>query len=755
MKRKKWKWIFWGGAMLVLAGIWALCFRPATDGQCLEGITESRTVSCYALEVPGVDTLFFAGADRDSLLDGLSARREQACRTFYAHAFFVSYSGRLLTVADSMERPEEMRRRTLLPLLRKEASAVSERMEVYRQMLAEMDYYARTHSVVDEGFHQVMAHNEDIKARYEDLKQCQRTIDTVLKGADVRARLQAERTVQVRNASGSSSWVKARLLCQEVRGVAVWQTADKQLPSGIVRFRLNPVPYTGLHLSSHRYVLWGYWGHHKFGGQLPDSVASAIRVRMENGKPEIPLVDGVDGAPVFGRWGNLNGMWVYGRLYTAPRLYVSALAHDIWFRCLWEDLKGWSVRLWKDVLSLWGRLTHEKGGAKGAELGVSVGQLSRNLLSGDYGFYTQGGRTFYGQLSHGRPDGDGVMRYPDKTVYSGRWKQGRREGFGVYTDTLGRTFSGKWQTDSLPRGRRRDADGLYTGFFDSHLEAHGEGTYQTDGGGYYVGKWKNGRLDGFGFALFPGEVVKCGVWARGAFKGEQMLYHSDRVYGIDISKHQHVIRRRTYGIDWRRLRITNLGHISRKKVQGQVDYPVSFVYIKCTEGQTVLNPYYLRDVRSARRMGFPVGAYHFFSMRPAVRQAAYFLRMADLRRGDLPPMLDVELTDRQIMAMGGKERLFHEMLIWLRIVGRRSGTTPILYIGQDFVNRYLLSAPEELKAYPVWIARYGEYKPYVHLLYWQLSPDGRVEGIKGEVDIDVFNGTEEQFKKYLRTQTVR
>ncbi len=60
----------------------------------------------------------------------------------------------------------------------------------------------------------------------------------------------------------------------------------------------------------------------------------------------------------------------------------------------------------------------------------------------------------------------------------------------------------------------------------------------------------------------------------------------------------------------------------------------------------------------------------------------------------------------------------------------------------DFVNRYMPFAPEELKKkYPVWVARYGEYKPYVHLLYWQLSPDGRVRGIRGDVDIDVFNGS--------------
>lgn len=99
--------------------------------------------------------------------------------------------------------------------------------------------------------------------------------------------------------------------------------------------------------------------------------------------------------------------------------------------------------------------------------------------------------------------------------------------------------------------------------------------------------------------------------------------------------------------------------------------------------------------------------------------------------------------------------LFREMLVWLKEIGRRSGTMPIIYVSQDFVNRYMPFAPEAMK--PIRMGgRYGEYKPYLcHLSYWQLSPDGRVRGIQGDVDIDVFNGSEEQFKRYLRTQTVK
>ena len=66
-----------------------------------------------------------------------------------------------------------------------------------------------------------------------------------------------------------------------------------------------------------------------------------------------------------------------------------------------------------------------------------------------------------------------------------------------------------------------------------------------------------------------------------------------------------------------------------------------------------------------------MGAYHFFTTRPASGQAAYFLRRAAVRKGDLPPMLDMELSDSKIEAMGGIDVLFSEMLVWLKIVGER------------------------------------------------------------------------------------
>ena len=228
------------------------------------------------------------------------------------------------------------------------------------------------------------------------------------------------------------------------------------------------------------------------------------------------------------------------------------------------------------------------------------------------------------------------------------------------------------------------------------------------------------------------------------------------MYGIDISRFQHDVGRRHYPIQWAKVRISHLGTLSRKSVSGTVDYPVSFCYIKSTEGRSLRNRYYAADYAAARRQGIACGAYHFFSTTsPGSVQAAFFLRNTHFRKGDMPPVLDVEPTARQVERMGGPSALFRSVRAWMQTVERRVGTRPVLYISQTFVNKYLPLAPDLKKNYNVWIARYGEYKPDVHLVYWQLCPDGRVRGITPKVDINVFNGYRAEFDDFMSKNCVR
>lgn len=303
---------------------------------------------------------------------------------------------------------------------------------------------------------------------------------------------------------------------------------------------------------------------------------------------------------------------------------------------------------------------------------------------------------------------------------------------------------------------RPDSLGYSQGETDSIHRPNGYGIWQGDDGTYYEGNWKAGKRDGFGYAIAPRKPLRVGEWKNDRYKGERLVYTSDRIYGIDISKYQHVIGNKKYPINWKNLRISHLGSISKKTISGAVDFPIKFIYVKSTEGASLLNPYYRKDYLAARAHGFKVGSYHFFSpISPAVSQARQFLKHSIIQKGDFPPVLDVEPTREQIEKMGGCGVLFARIRTWLRCVQRETGTKPILYVSQTFVNRYLSKAPDLKHNYQIWIARYGEYKPDVHLIYWQLCPDGHVRGIHGKVDINVFNGYQDAYEKFIKTETVK
>ena len=336
----------------------------------------------------------------------------------------------------------------------------------------------------------------------------------------------------------------------------------------------------------------------------------------------------------------------------------------------------------------------------------------------------------------------------------GRWMRIERTGKGVSFDHSGRLVAGTWNADTMSSGMRYDEEGRYRGQTDRWMQACGHGIYRY--ADYtYEGRFADDREDGFGVAVSTLKL-RAGEWKGGKFKGERMQYTSERIYGIDISKYQHGKGRKKYPIHWGQLRITSLGRMSKKRVNGEVNYPVSFVYIKSTEGTTIRNRFYASDYTQARKHGVRVGAYHFFSTRTSgAMQARYFLKNTRFRSGDLPPVLDIEPTAAQIKKMGGVDAMFRNIRQWLKAVHGATGVKPVLYIGQSFVNKYLDSAPDIKKNYNVWIARYGEFKPDVKLLYWQLSPDGRVSGIHGDVDINVFNGYRSQFNEFIQQNCIR
>ena len=138
------------------------------------------------------------------------------------------------------------------------------------------------------------------------------------------------------------------------------------------------------------------------------------------------------------------------------------------------------------------------------------------------------------------------------------------------------------------------------------------------------------------------------------------------------------------------------------------------------------------------------GAYHFWSNRSSARsQAYYFLKQVHLEDGDLPPVLDIEHKPKGRSV----EDFQRDVLTWLHIVEDKYHAKPIIYTYYKFKESYL-SAPV-FDDYPYWIAHYYvdkvEYKG--KWKFWQHTDAGRLPGIKGYVDFNIYNGSYYDLRK--------
>jgi lysozyme len=197
------------------------------------------------------------------------------------------------------------------------------------------------------------------------------------------------------------------------------------------------------------------------------------------------------------------------------------------------------------------------------------------------------------------------------------------------------------------------------------------------------------------------------------------------VHGIDISRYQNKI-------NWKEVKKMKVDSIK-----------INFVYIKASEGKTRIDRYFDFNWENAKKHNLIRGAYHFY--RPQVNsklQADNFISNVKLEKGDLPPVLDIEL-----LATGYHiDNTVKGLKNWLKIVENHYHIKPIIYTNIDFYNKYL--ANKGFDSYPLWIAHYYEKKVKLNQRwhFWQHNDKGKVNGIKGDVDFNVFNGDLHELK---------
>ena len=202
------------------------------------------------------------------------------------------------------------------------------------------------------------------------------------------------------------------------------------------------------------------------------------------------------------------------------------------------------------------------------------------------------------------------------------------------------------------------------------------------------------------------------------------------LHGIDVSRYQQVI-------NWKDVKDMEVKNIK-----------IGFVFIKATEGVDKVDEQFRRNWQQAEKQNIPKGAYHYLiAGKSGKLQADNFMEIVKLKKGDLPPVLDIEEANGRSVIEVRKN-----IWDWLKNVESVYDVKPIIYTHLSFYNTYLKGVFDD---YPFWIAHYLQPdKPGINRkwIFWQHSESGHVNGIKSNVDFNVFSGDSTVFKDLLIKQ---
>jgi GH25 family lysozyme M1 (1,4-beta-N-acetylmuramidase) len=172
-------------------------------------------------------------------------------------------------------------------------------------------------------------------------------------------------------------------------------------------------------------------------------------------------------------------------------------------------------------------------------------------------------------------------------------------------------------------------------------------------------------------------------------------------------------------------------------VKAHQDDGILWAVVKASQGKAS-DSKCLRHLEAIRQTGITLGLYHYVTLAPAAEQAAAFLAMLTagaIGPGDLCPALDVEEPARDargeviLDAQDPRARAHYDGILdrtraMIRAL-EAAGFPPWIYLSPGYFE--LLGHPQDLKAYPWWIAHYTTrpepWCPWVKWSAWQWSGD--------------------------------
>ena len=211
------------------------------------------------------------------------------------------------------------------------------------------------------------------------------------------------------------------------------------------------------------------------------------------------------------------------------------------------------------------------------------------------------------------------------------------------------------------------------------------------------------------------------------YEGEKLSYNGDSRYssrfGIDVSHHQGYIdwkKVKSAGVDFAFLRIGYRGY-------GE-------------EGRLREDKEFVNNIKNAQAEGIDIGIYFFaqaINEKEAAEEAEFVLDLLEGYELQLPVVYDPESildADARTDDVSG-EQFTKNTIIFCEMI-KDAGYEPMIYSNMLW-EAYKFDL-EKLSDYPIWYADYEKLPqtPY-HFEFWQYSNIGSIDGISGDVDLDI------------------
>lgn len=246
------------------------------------------------------------------------------------------------------------------------------------------------------------------------------------------------------------------------------------------------------------------------------------------------------------------------------------------------------------------------------------------------------------------------------------------------------------------------------------------GTYYKDP--KYTGWWTlGGKVYYYDSNNKPvtGRQVISGITYN--FDSNGVLQNTDGTYGIDVSKYQGKI-------DWNAVAASG----------------IKFAIIRCgyrggLNGQLIEDPYYRTNIKGATAAGIKVGVYFFtqaVTEAEAVEEASMVLSLVSGYRLSYPIFVDTENGVSGARANGLDVNTRTACVAAFCKTIANSGYTAGIYASKSWYGSKLNMS--SLNGYCIWVAQYNTACTYTgRYSIWQYSSKGRVNGINGDVDMNV------------------